>query len=162
MLRHITIKSLFHLYDYEITMTSGDGNPIQDIMFLTGPNGMGKSTILHSVASVYKRDFGYFSTFPFEHMSFDFDACIVDITQITTIDDVAEDSDIPGSKTVRIVCDYMTKSEQPVNEHGEWGYRDGIHIFGMENPHFRVGKSTIRKIHRISRKTGISRKYFPI
>lgn len=109
-------------------MTSGDGNPIQDIMFLTGPNGMGKSTILHSVASVYKRDFGYFSTFPFEHMSFDFDACIVDITQITTIDDVAEDSDIPGSKTVRIVCDYMTKSEQPVNEHGEWGYRDGMKL----------------------------------
>ena len=128
MLRHITIKRLFHLYDYEIAMTSGDGNPIQDIMFLTGPNGMGKSTILRSVASVYKRDFGYFSTFPFERMTFDFDACTVDITQDTTIEEVEEGSDFPGSKTVRIICDYMTKSEQPVNEHGVWGYRDGVKL----------------------------------
>lgn len=128
MLRHITIKRLFHLYDYEIAMTSGDGNPIQDIMFLTGPNGMGKSTILRSVASVYKRDFGYFSTFPFERMTFDFDACTVDITQETTIEEVEEGSDMPGSKTVRIICDYMTKSEQPVNEHGVWGYRDGVKL----------------------------------
>lgn len=128
MLRHITIKRLFHLYDYEIEMTSGDGNPIQDIMFLTGPNGMGKSTILRSVASVYKREFGYFSTFPFERMTFDFDACKVDITQDTTIEEVEEDSDIPGSKTVTVVCDYMTKSEQPVYEHGVWSYRDGVKL----------------------------------
>ena len=128
MLRHITIRKLFHLYDYEIAMTSGDGNPIQDIMFLTGPNGMGKSTILRSVASVYKREFGYFSTFPFERMTFDFDDCTVDITQNITIEEVEEDSDIPGSKTVRIVCDYLTKGKHPVSEHGEWGYRDGMKL----------------------------------
>ena len=128
MLRHITIRKLFHLYDYEIAMTSGDGNPIQDIMFLTGPNGMGKSTILHSVASVYKREFVYFSTFPFERMTFDFDDCTVDITQDTTVEEVEEDSDIPGSKTVTVVCDYITKSEQPVYEHGVWSYRDGVKL----------------------------------
>ena len=128
MLRHITIRKLFHLYDYEIAMTSGDGNPIQDIMFLTGPNGMGKSTILRSVASVYKREFVYFSTFPFERMTFDFDDCTVDITQDTTVEEVEEDSDIPGSKTVTVVCDYITKSEQPVYEHGVWSYRDGVKL----------------------------------
>lgn len=128
MLRHITIRKLFHLYDYEIAMTSGDGNPIQDIMFLTGPNGMGKSTILRSVASVYKREFVYFSTFPFERMTFDFDACKVDITQDTTVEEVEEDSDIPGSKTVTVICDYITKSEQPVYEHGVWSYRDGVKL----------------------------------
>lgn len=128
MLRHITIRKLFHLYDYEIAMTSGDGNPIQDIMFLTGPNGMGKSTILRSVASVYKREFVYFSTFPFERMTFDFDACKVDITQDTTVEEVEEDSDIPGSKTVTVICDYVTKSEQPVYEHGVWSYRDGVKL----------------------------------
>ena len=128
MLRHITIKRLFYLYDYEIAMTSGEGNPIQDIMFLTGPNGMGKSTILRSVASLYKREIGYFSTFPFERMTFDFDDCTVDITQNITLEDVEEDSDIPGSKTIRIVCDYLTKGKQPVNEHGEWVYRDGVKL----------------------------------
>ena len=128
MLRHITIRKLFHLYDYEIAMTSGDGNPIQDIMFLTGPNGMGKSTILRSVASVYKREFVYFSTFPFERMTLDFDACKVDITQDTTVEEVEEDSDIPGSKTVTVICDYITKSEQPVYEHGVWSYRDGVKL----------------------------------
>lgn len=126
MLRHITIKRLFHLYDYEIAMTNGDGNPIQDIMFLTGPNGLGKSTILRSIASVYKREFGYFSTFPFERMTFDFDACTMDITQQTSMEEVEEDSDMPGSKTVKIVCDYVTKGKQPVSEHGEWGYKDGF------------------------------------
>ena len=33
MLRHITIKRLFHLYDYEIEMTSGDGNPFKTLCF---------------------------------------------------------------------------------------------------------------------------------
>lgn len=128
MLRQMTVKGLFHLYDYEIGMTSGDGNPIQDIMFLTGPNGMGKSTILRSIASVYKREFGFFSTFPFDRMTFDFDACRVDITQHTTVEEVEEDSDMPGSKTVMIVCDYVTKGKKPINEHGEWGYRDGVKL----------------------------------
>lgn len=128
MLRNITVKSLFHLYDYDIAMTSGDGNPIQDIMFLTGPNGMGKSTILRSVASVYNREFAYFSTFPFERMTFDFDVCTVNITQQTTIEEVEESSDMPGSKTVRVVCDYTTKGRQPVSEHGEWGYKDGVKL----------------------------------
>lgn len=128
MLRHITIKGLFHLYDYEISMTSGDGNPIQDIMFLTGPNGMGKSTILRSVASVYKREFDFFSTFPFKSITFDFDACTVVVTQHITTEDVEEDSDMPGSKTVRIICDYVTKGKQPVSEHGEWNYLDGLNL----------------------------------
>lgn len=128
MLRHLTIKRLFHLYDYEIMMTSGDGNPIQDIMFLTGPNGMGKSTILRSIASVYNREFVFFSVFPFERMTFDFDACTVDITQRITIEDVEEGSDMPGSKTIRIFCDYTTKGKQPISEHGEWAYRDGVKL----------------------------------
>lgn len=128
MLRHITIKGLFHLYDYEIAMTSSDGNPIQDIMFLTGPNGMGKSTILRSVASVYKREFGYFSTFPFERMTFEFDACTMDITQHTTVEEVDENTDMPGSKTVMVACDYVTKSKQPISEHGEWAYKDGVKL----------------------------------
>lgn len=126
MLRHISIKGLFHLYNYEIAMTSGDGNPIQDIMFLTGPNGLGKSTILRSVASVYKREFGFFSSFPFESMTYEFDACTVAFTQRVTTEDVEENSDMPGRKTVRIVCDYVTKGKQPVSEHGEWDYMDGL------------------------------------
>lgn len=126
MLRLISIKGLFHLYDYIIPMTSKDGNPIQDIMFLTGPNGMGKSTILKSVASVYKREFGYFSTFPFERMTFEFDSCTLAVKQDIRVEDVEADSDIPGSKTVIIACDYVTKGQQPISEHGEWGYKDGV------------------------------------
>ena len=126
MLRLISIKGLFHLYDYIIPMTSKDGNPIQDIMFLTGPNGMGKSTILKSVASVYKREFGYFSTFPFERMTFEFDSCTLIVKLDIRVEDVEADSDMPGSKTVIIACDYVTKGQQPISEHGEWGYKDGV------------------------------------
>lgn len=126
MLKHISIKKLFHLYDYEIEMTSNDGNPIKNIMFLTGPNGMGKSTILRSVASVYKRQFSYFSLFPFESMWFDFDTCGVEISQTTQYKDVDEDSDASADKIVTVKCDYFTKGKQPISEHGEWCYIDGV------------------------------------
>ena len=36
MLKHITIQRLFSQYNYEIEMTAGGGNPVKNIMFLTG------------------------------------------------------------------------------------------------------------------------------
>lgn len=126
MLRHISIKKLFQQYSYEIGMTSGDGNPIQDIMFLTGPNGMGKSTILRCISSVYKCEYGYFSTFPFESITLDFDSCLLKITQKTIASEVEAESDMPAEKTVIVVCDYQTKGQKPVSEHGEWGYKSGV------------------------------------
>ena len=130
MLNHISIQKLFSQYDYEIGMTAGNGNPIKDIMFLTGPNGMGKSTILRSVASVFKRDLIYFMTFPFERMVFEFDQCIVEMKQFTETEEVPEGIDIPSSKTIHLECIYTTKSESPIQEYGHWVYKNGR--FGTE------------------------------
>lgn len=125
MLNHISIQKLFSQYDYEIGMTAGNGNPIKNIMFLTGPNGMGKSTILRCVASVFKREFIYFMTFPFERMVFEFDQCIVEMNQFTETEEVPEDIDIPSSKTIHLECIYTTKSANSIQEYGHWVYKDG-------------------------------------
>ncbi|SFP03228.1 AAA family ATPase [Prevotella sp. tf2-5] len=128
MLKHISIKKLFQLYDYEIDLTASEGNPIQNMMFLTGPNGMGKSTILKSVAHVYKGELGAFSTFPFETMTFDFDSCRLMVSQQVDFEVAEVDSDISAEKTVRISCDFLTKGQKPVSEHGEWAYKDGLKL----------------------------------
>jgi ABC-type dipeptide/oligopeptide/nickel transport system ATPase component len=125
MLKHISIRKLFSLYDYEIGLTGKNGNPDKNIMFLTGPNGMGKSTILHSVASLYKREFIYFMTFPFERMHFVFDECEVDLIQFTETEDGEMDSDIPVKKKTHLKCSFFTKGKDTVTEFGEWVMIDG-------------------------------------
>lgn len=120
MLKHISIQRLFSLYDYEISLSSDNGNPDKNIMFLTGPNGMGKSTILHSVSSLYKREFIYFMTFPFERMHFDFDSCEVDMMQYCESEDVEIDSDIPAEKKIFVKCVFCTKGDGAISEIGQW------------------------------------------
>lgn len=125
MLKQISIRKLFSLYDYEINLTGKNGNPDKNIMFLTGPNGMGKSTILHSVASLYKREFVFFMTFPFERIHFVFDECEVDIIQFTEEEEVEIDSDIPAKKKTYLKCVFCTMGAETVTESGEWIMVDG-------------------------------------
>ena len=125
MLNHISIRRLFSLYDYEISLNGRNGNPDKHIMFLTGPNGMGKSTILRSVASLYKQEISFFLTFPFERMHFDFDACEVELSQWTESVEVEVESDMPALKTVYVKCNFMTKGDYPIAEAGQWVLQDG-------------------------------------
>ena len=124
MLKHITIQRLFSQYNYEIEMTAGDGNPVKNIIFLTGPNGMGKSTILRCIASLYKRQFAFFMTFPFERMAFEFDQCTIEMRQYMESEEAPEDSDIPSSKIIHLECIYTTQSENSIQEYGHWVLKD--------------------------------------
>lgn len=124
MLRHITIKQLFSEYDYEIDMHQEGLYPEKGILFLTGPNGMGKSTILRCVASLYKMKFSYFLTFPFESMAFDFDMCRIELTQTTEQPDIEKESDVMTEGIVRVRCSYTTKGDDPRTSYGEWIMQD--------------------------------------
>lgn len=124
MLRHITIKRLFSEYDYEIDMHQEGLYPEKGILFLTGPNGMGKSTILRCVASLYKMKFSYFLTFPFESMVFEFDKCRIELTQTTEQPDIEKESDVMTEGIIRVKCSYTTKGDNPQTSYGEWIMHD--------------------------------------
>lgn len=53
MLNRIIVESLFGQYSYDLPLRSGDR---EDICFLTGPNGYGKSTILKLIYAFLKTD----------------------------------------------------------------------------------------------------------
>lgn len=69
MLRRITVKKLYNLYDYDIDMGLGNG----PIHFITAPNGYGKTTILEMVNAVLTSQYGILENIPFEDMSLFFD-----------------------------------------------------------------------------------------
>ena len=63
MIQHITIKGLFNKFDYEIPLNAQSED---SITFLTGCNGLGKTTILNMVESVMSADFDYLFSVPFK------------------------------------------------------------------------------------------------
>lgn len=61
MIKRITIKKLFGLYDYDVVLSNEMNTTI-----ITGPNGYGKTTILNIINHLHKSDFWYFYFLPFE------------------------------------------------------------------------------------------------
>jgi predicted ATP-binding protein involved in virulence len=53
-IKSIAIEKLFGTFDYNIDLNQDEG-----ITILTGPNGYGKTTILHIINSIYRRDLNY-------------------------------------------------------------------------------------------------------
>ena len=69
MLRKITIKKLYNLYDYDIDMGLNNG----PIHFITAPNGYGKTTILELVNAMLTSHHDDLLRIPFERISLYFD-----------------------------------------------------------------------------------------
>lgn len=69
MLRNITIKKLYNLYDYDIDMGLDNG----PIHFITAPNGYGKTTILELVNAMLTGKYDDLTRIPFEVTSLFFD-----------------------------------------------------------------------------------------
>ena len=64
MIKRITVKRLFGLYDYDIPFSQKPA-----VKILTGPNGYGKTTLLLAISHLYKGDFWYFHFLDFEIIS---------------------------------------------------------------------------------------------
>lgn len=62
MIQRIIINGLFHKFDYEIPLNARKGD---SITFLTGCNGMGKTTILKMVEALLLAKFDFLFTVPF-------------------------------------------------------------------------------------------------
>ena len=69
MLKNITIKKLYNLYDYDIDM----GLEYGPIHFITAPNGYGKTTILEILNAMLTSRFDDLLRIPFEMVSLYFD-----------------------------------------------------------------------------------------
>ncbi len=69
MLRKITIKKLYNLYDYDIDMGLDNG----PIHFITAPNGYGKTTILELVNAMLTSRYEDLQRIPFQTISLLFD-----------------------------------------------------------------------------------------
>ena len=64
MIKRITVKGLFGLYDYDIPFSQKPA-----VKILTGPNGYGKTTLLLAISHLYKGNFWFFHFLDFEIIS---------------------------------------------------------------------------------------------
>lgn len=72
MIKEINITGLFDRYDYNITLHSSIGD---SITFITGCNGMGKSTILRMINVLYQKDWDALLLYPFHTFQLVFETC---------------------------------------------------------------------------------------
>lgn len=72
MIKQINIRGLFDRYDYIIPLHSTTDDTIT---FITGCNGMGKSTILRMLNTMYQTDWDKFVLYPFHVFQVIFDTC---------------------------------------------------------------------------------------
>lgn len=100
MLRNITIKKLYNLYDYDIDMGLDNG----PIHFITAPNGYGKTTILALVNAMLTSRYEDLQRIPFEMMSLSFDdAWEYRVDQKHCFEDVDITMDIQEKPKVELV-----------------------------------------------------------
>ena len=100
MLRKITIKKLYNLYDYDIDMGLDNG----PIHFITAPNGYGKTTILEMVNAVLTSQNAVLYDIPFIEMSLFFDdGTELRTEQIRHYEEIDEALDIPNRPKVDLV-----------------------------------------------------------
>lgn len=72
MIKEINIIGLFDRYDYNIVLHSSIGD---SITFITGCNGMGKSTILKMINVLYQMDWDSLLLYPFHSFQIVFETC---------------------------------------------------------------------------------------
>jgi len=71
MIKSIQIKNLFGLYSYDLTIKDG---PEDDIRFITGPNGYGKTTLLKLLEYIYTQDLNRLIEIPFDDITIKYES----------------------------------------------------------------------------------------
>lgn len=121
MLKSISVKNLFNQYDYEISLEGKNPGGEDGLLFITGPNGMGKSTILRLTSALYEDSWGPFLDTPFQTITYKYDTCTILISRSETLEEKEANDDTPSEGIIKVTCDFTTHGETPVTEHGEWG-----------------------------------------
>lgn len=124
MLNKVQIVGLFGMYDYTVDLQQSS---TKGLLFMTGPNGMGKSTILRLVYALYNKDFTTLSTIDFREAHFVFDACTIKLERTKTVELVDEKSDVPSREVITLSYNYTShpkEEEEPFTEECSWIYTD--------------------------------------
>ncbi len=111
MLEKITIHKLFGRYDYDIDLAIGSS--CEGLLFVTGPNGMGKTTIFKMINSLYKAYFEYFLSVPYLRVTFSFGGgYAIEFRQRVENGETDEKSDVLAEQRVSVSCSFVRSDGQ--------------------------------------------------
>jgi ABC-type lipoprotein export system ATPase subunit len=124
MLESIKIDNLFDLYSYSIILNDENKG---GLLFVTGPNGIGKTTVLKMINYLYSYRLESFATIPFSKTTFVFsDSNIVVLTRVVKEDTRSSKSDLPGPEVCVLNCTYSYPRKKTIAiETHQWVFRDG-------------------------------------
>lgn len=125
MLNKIQIFGLFGIYNYTIDLRESSK---KGLLFMTGPNGMGKSTILRLINALYNKDFATLCQIEYKEAVFVFETCKITLNRQQTIELIDDNSDVPSMKIEGLTYNYesITRDGQaPFTESCRWSYSEG-------------------------------------
>lgn len=138
MLNKIVIKKLFGLYDYSIDWKD---SAIKDLLFITGPNGMGKTTILRMISMLSSFSPEFYERIKFQEATFWFDGgqmLKLCRTESSPKQDIK--TDIPAPKTVLLKCEFKSSSSVLSSELCGWEFVEHKlqKVYGEEMTNMRL------------------------
>lgn len=104
MVGSVNIEGLFNRFNYKILFSN------EDITILTGPNGFGKSTIIHGIQAIANSDLSFFEELAFRKFEIESDNGVVHVSK-------DEDNLIINGETVpKHVLRYLSRGIRPAFE----------------------------------------------
>lgn len=121
MLKRFEIKNLFDEYNYVIDF---DQSSFKDLLYVTGPNGMGKTTIMRMIAGLSHFDPEAYAKIPFEHLRLTFDnGEIINLSRIENNLQPDLKTDEEPNIEVILKCEYRSeKAMLSISELCAWLY----------------------------------------
>ena len=108
MLQRFQITKLFNLYSYDLNLSNGADD---DIRFVMGPNGYGKTTILRFINAIYHKDLSPLvnKNNPFEKLIMTIDDAVLTIERVVSVA-AAQDSDGDEGQDIEVIlrCTFVT------------------------------------------------------
>lgn len=133
MLKSFEIEQLFGLYNYKIDLEISKD---PGLLFVTGPNGMGKSTMLRLVNAIHSMDIKQLGVTPFAKITCTYDTCVLTfVRKETIVVDEQSESDVEQKRVIRLEYQYVSLSGT-ANESCVWeGNEDTLvdHVEGSAN-----------------------------
>lgn len=133
MLNSVQILGLFGMYDYTIDLQQSSK---KGLLFMTGPNGMGKSTILRLINALYNKDFATLCQIDYKEAVFVFETCKITLNRQQTVELIDDNSDVPSVKIEGLTYSYESISldgKAPFTESCSWSYSEG-QLSELPNP----------------------------
>lgn len=126
MLNKVQILGLFGMYNYTIDLWESSK---KGLLFMTGPNGMGKSTVLRLINALYNKDFATLCEIEYKRIVFAFEPCTISLNREEKIVTIDTKSDVPSKKIIELAYHYQSVPKDGQSEFAEscsWTYTDSV------------------------------------